>query len=161
MRRPAAVALGAILAVTTGPARDATAQPSKDGYLKVRVEVEARGVLKRTEKGAVLLTRYRYYDRFDDAKEVPAAEGVPPFRVELDFTRAKELRELAKVLDGKEVVVVGMSELRQVVPQPPGPGGATGFTGGMHPGGFGYYQVPGWSLQRTVLVTRLRPVGQE
>ncbi len=163
MKLPALLALGSALLVVTRGAADAppVAPPVKEGYVKVRVEVETRGVLKVTDKAAAVLTRYRYYDQRDDAKEQPLAEGVPPYRLELDFARNPELRELAKALDGKEVVVTGLSELRPVVPPPAPPGG---FTGGMPPGGFGmppfgfYQSGPSWSLQRSVLVTGLKSV---
>jgi hypothetical protein len=156
MKLPTLLALGAALLVAAGGS--ATAQPPvvKDGYVKVRVEVETRGVLKVTDKEAAVLTRYRYYDQRDDKKENPTAEGIPPHRIELDFTRHPELRELAKALDGKEVVLTGLSELRHVAPPPLPPGG---FTGGMPPAGFGFYHaMPSWVLQPTVLVTGLKSV---
>ncbi|HYH66238.1 MAG TPA: hypothetical protein VD866_16210 [Urbifossiella sp.] len=153
MKLPTILALAAALLVVAGGS--AAAQPAvKDGYVKVRVEVESRGVLKMTDKAATLLTRYRYFDQNDDKKENPTAEGIPPHRIELDFTRHPELRELAKALDSKEVVLTGLSELRHVAPPPSPPGG---FTGGMPPAGFGFYHpMPSWHLQPTVLVTGLK-----
>jgi hypothetical protein len=89
---------------------------------------------------------------FDDAREVPAAEAATAYT--LDFAKARDLRELAKVLAGREVVVTGKSELRMVVHPPPPPGGVGGS-------GFPTYQAPTWSLQRTVLVTGLRSAGEK
>jgi hypothetical protein len=164
MKLPTLFALTAILTLTAGgapaqpPDPPANLPPVKDGYVKVRVEVEVRGLLKTTDKSAAVFTRYRYYDQRDASKEQPLAEGIPPYRVELDFARAPELRELATVLDGKEVVVTGLSELRHVVPPPPPPGG---FTGGMPPlgGGLGFYPPgPSWHLQPGLLVTGLKLV---
>lgn len=152
MRLPTLLALGAALLVAAGGSAGAQPAPIKDGYVKVRVEVETRGVLKVADKTAVLLTRYRYHDQRDDKKELPDPEGIPPHRIDLDFTRHPELRELAKALDGKEAVVVGLSELRHVAPPPAPPGG---FTGGMAPHGF-FYQMPSWQLQPTVVVTSLK-----
>jgi hypothetical protein len=110
--------------------------------------VEVRGILRVAEKGATVSARYRLYDLFDDAKDItdPARSIVST----LDFARAKDLRELAKVLDGKEVVVTGMSELRQVVHWSR-PGSITGPGGSAQPP-----PAPTWSLQRAVLVTGLK-----
>ena len=121
---------------------------SKESYVKVRVEVEVRGVLSATEKSVTVAARDRVYNLFSDAEEIPR-EGVPATVYTLDFVRAKDLRELAKALDGKEVVVTGMSELRTVV-QPTRPGGVTGA------GSQGPIPAPTWSLQRTVEVTGLK-----
>ncbi len=153
MKPPLLLALGIAFTLTAAAAADPP-PAVKDGYVKVRVEVETRGVLKVADKSAVLLTRFRYFDQRDDKKEVPAAEAVPPYPIDLDFTRAPEFRELAKALDGQEVILTGLSELRSVVPPPPPPGGGTGF--GVPP--FGFYQPPSWSLRRSVLVTGLKSV---
>jgi hypothetical protein len=157
MKLPFLPTLAAALTVTAGgaPAQPPDVPPPvKEGYVKVRVEVETRGLLKATDKSAAVFTRYRYYDQRDTTKEQPLAEGVPPYKLDLDFSRSPDLRELAKALDGKEVVVTGLSELRHVVP-PPGPPG--GFSGPGFPGGFGF-QAPSWHLQPTVLVTGLKLV---
>lgn len=155
MKLPILPPLAAALLVAASGSAAQSPSPLKDGYVKVRVEVESRGVLKVTDKEAVVLTRYRYFEQRDDKKEVPAAEGVPPHRIELDFARHPELRELAKALHGKEVVLTGLSELREVVPPPSPPGGGTGF--GPPGGGFGFYPSgPSWRLQPTVLVTGLK-----
>lgn len=155
MKLPLVLALGAALLVAaSGSAADPIPAP-KDGYVKVRVEVETRGVLQVTDKAAVVLTRYRYFDQSDAKKERPEREGVPPHRIELDFTRHPELRELAKALDGKEAVVTGLSELRHVAPPPLPPGGGTGF--GPPGGGFGFYHpTPSWHLNPSLLVTGLK-----
>lgn len=157
MKLRALLALGTALVVSATPVAGQDPLPAgvKEGYVKLRVEVETRGVLKVTDKSAVLFTRFRYFDHADAKKEVPTAEGVPPYSLDLDFVRAPELRDLAKVLDGREVIVTGLGELRSVVPPPLPPGGGTGFRGG--PFGF-YHPGPSWRFQPPVLVTGIRPV---
>ena len=154
MRSALFLSLGlTLVAATATPAGDKKdAPPPKDSYVKVRVEVEIRGTLRVTDKGVAIASRNRLYDRFDDSEEITDATSVTVYR--LDFARAKELRERAKLLSGKEVVVTGMSELRMVA-QKPRPGG---FTGGapLPP-----FPSPTWSLQRTVLVTGLVPAGDK
>ena len=142
--------LGAgLISTTTVPAGDQkAAQPSKESYVKVRVEVEVRGVLAAMDRTVTVAARDRVYNLFSDAEEVPR-EGAAATMYTLDFVRAKDLRELAKALDGKEVVVTGMSELRMVV-QATRPGGVTGA------GSTGPIPSPTWSLQRTVEVTGLK-----
>ena len=127
-------------------------QPSKDSYVKVRVEVEVRGVLSHTDKATTVTARFPVFALWDDAKELPDAAATS---YALDFARAKDLSELAKALNGKEVVATGMSELRMVTP-PRRSGGETGVGGGS-PGAF---SAPTWSLQRTVLVTGLKSAGK-
>src|SRR4051812_32331581 len=80
-------------------ADDRPAAPPKTGYMKVRVEVEVRGVMHVADKGVRVTTYTRAYDSADDAKEIPDRTIATDFA--LDFTRAKDLRELAKALDGK------------------------------------------------------------
>ena len=125
--------------------------PSKGGYVKVRVEVEVRGILSHTDKATTVTARYPVFELWNDAKELPDAAATP---FSLDFDRATDLRELAQALNGKEVVVTGMSELRMVAP-PSRPGGVTG---GGAPG-----PIPGpmWSLHQTVQVTGLKSAGNK
>jgi len=158
MRSAILLSLGvALLAATANRADDKTpkeapkepSKPSKDSYVKVRVEVEVRGVLSRTDKATTVTARYPVFELWNDAKELPDAAAVP---FSLDFDRAKDLRELAKVLSGKEVVVTGTSELRMVTQQAR-PGGTTGG------GQLLQFPAPTWSLQRTVLVTGLKSAG--
>jgi hypothetical protein len=150
MRSALLLSLGlTLVAVTTTPAGDKKdAQPSKESYVKVRVEVEVRGVLAASDKVVTVTARDRVYNLFSDAEEI-TREGVPATVYTLDFVRAKDLRELAEALDGKEVIVTGMSELRTVV-QSTRPGGVTGA------GSPGPIPAPTWSLQRTVEVTGLK-----
>jgi hypothetical protein len=152
MRTAILLSLGLTLLVATAtPAGDERdTQPSKDSYVKVRVEVEVRGILRVTDMGATVTARDRMYDRFNDAEEITDEGRATVYT--LDFTRAKDQRELATVLNGKEVVVTGMSELR-MVNQKVRPGG---FTGG---GPIPQFPSPTWSLQRAVLVTGLKSAG--
>ncbi len=137
----------AVAAVTI--ARDEQAlQPSKESYVKVRVEVEVRGFLRETDKEITVIARDQTYNLFNDAEEITDAARATVYT--LDFARAKEQREMAKDLRGKEVVVSGMGELRMVTRVTP-PGGITG-AGGSSQGP----PTPTWSLQRTVLVTGLK-----
>ena len=73
MKLPALLALGTALALTAAAAADPP--HAKDGYVKARVEVETRGVLKVTDKSAVLLTRFRYFDLRDDKRKSPLPKG--------------------------------------------------------------------------------------
>jgi hypothetical protein len=153
MRSAILLSLGLTLVVATAtPAGDKKdAPPSKDSYVKVRVEVEVRGILRDADKGLTVTARDQTYNLFNDAEEI-----IDPSRATvyiLDFARAKDLRELAKVLSGKEVVVTGMSELRMVT-QMARPGGTTGVGGSQE-----RPPTPTWSLQRTVLVTGLKSAG--
>ena len=160
MRSSILLSLGVALLVATANLADdkmpkgdpkEPSKPSKDSYVKVRVDVEVRGVLNHTDKATTVTARYPVFELWNDAKELPDA-GVAPFS--LDFDRAKDLRELAKVLSGKDVVVTGTSQLRMVT-QPARPGGATGG------GQFQQFPVPTWSLQRTVLVTGLTSAAEK
>jgi hypothetical protein len=150
MRSALLLSLGLnLVAATSTPAGNKNdAQPSKDTYVKVRVEVEMRGVLNASDKTVTVAVRDRVYNLFSDAEEI-RREGAPATVHTLDFVRTKDLRELAKALDGKEVIVTGMSELRMVVqPTPPGR-----VTSGGSPGPI---PVPTWSLLRTVEVTGMK-----
>ena len=143
---------GLIAATATPAGEEKAPQPSKESYVKVRVEIEVRGVLAASDKTVTVAARDRVYNLFSDAEELQR-EGVPATTYTLDFVRSKDLRELAKALDGKEVVVTGMSELRRVIDLPRRPGGTTGA------GSPGPSPTPTWSLQRTVEVTGLKSAG--
>src|SRR3954469_23174929 len=129
MRSAILLSLGvALLAATANLADDKTpkepSKPSKDSYVKVRVEVEVRGVLSHTDKATTVTARYPVFELWNNAKELPDSAATP---FTLDFDRAKDLRELAQAFNGKEVVVAGMSELRMVAtPHRPGGGGTPG-----------------------------------
>ena len=153
MRSPFLLALGFGLVVAAGASwADDKAPPPKDSYVKVRVETEVRGLLRKTDKGFAVASRFKVYELYNPLKELPESGGEQRVDVyDLDFTRAKELRELAEALTGKEVIVVGMSELR-MVDQLRRPGGGSGL--GPNP-----FPVPTWSLQNTVLVTGLKSAG--
>lgn len=126
-------------------------QPSKESYFKVRVEVEVRGVLNFSDKATTVTARYPIFELGNDNNELPDARTT---QFTLDFDRTKDLREVAKTLNGKEVVITGLSELRMVAP-PRRPGGETGAgIPGPIPG-------PTWSLQQTVQVTGLKLAGNK
>jgi hypothetical protein len=160
MRPATLLSLGLAFAFASTPllAEEPEPQPSKESYFKVRVEVEVRGILAVTEKGATISTRSRIYDHAKDSQVIEGGEHVAAYP--LDFSRDQSLRELAKALSGKEVVLGGLGELRPVMQQVHrGPGGNTGFAPG---GGFGFpMPVMTWSLQRTIEVTRIRLVGEK
>ena len=151
MRSALLLSLGlSLVAVTATPAGEKKdPPPSKDSYVKVRVEIEIRGILQVTDKSATVTARYQIFNLFNDAEEITDPPRATVYT--LDFARTKELRELAKVLSGKEVVVTGKSELRQVT-QRISRGGGVGSTPHVLP-------TPTWSLQRTVLVTSLKSPG--
>lgn len=154
-----AVPLGVVVyLMAAGPTGEGKTppQPSKESYFKVLVDVEMRGALAHTDKATTVTARTRAYSRFNDAEEVPAAAGPTVFT--LDFSDAKDLRELAKALSGREVVVTGKSELRLVTdPTPPRAGGLTGF----QPVPFIPFPAPTWSVQRTVRVTVLKSAPEK
>jgi hypothetical protein len=153
MRCAILLTLGLLLIPDPIPAGGQKDQPSKDSYVKVRVEVEVRGILQNTDKGATVTARDQLYDLFNDAEDITDPSRSTVYA--LDFARAKDLAELAGGLSGKEVVVTGMSELR-MVGQRPRPGGTTGPS----PGGSPIQPISStWSLQRTILVTGLKSAG--
>jgi hypothetical protein len=147
MRFPLLPSLGFALIFGATTVADDEPPPSKNSYVKVRVEVEIRGTLRHTDHGTTVTARERVFTLYNEAQELPFSGVGTPYT--LDFARARDLRELAMVLSGKEVVVTGTSELRMVV-QPPRPGGVTGA------GSPGPLPVPTWSLQPSVQVTGLR-----
>lgn len=104
--------LNLVVAVASRAGDEKDAPLSKDSYVKVRVEVEVRGILRDTDKGVTVTARDQMYNLFNDAEEITDPSKATVYS--LDFARAKDLRELAKVLSGKEVVVTGTSELRMV-----------------------------------------------
>ncbi len=69
-------------------------EPSKDGYVKVRVEMEVRGVLSYTDKAVTVTARNRVYALYNDSRELPDAASATAYT--LDFARAKDLRALAR-----------------------------------------------------------------
>jgi hypothetical protein len=95
MRSAIRLALGRILvagtAMPAGGKKDT--QPSKESYVKVRVEVEVRAILYKTDKGATVIARDQIYNLFNDAEEI--TDPVRATVYSLDFARATDLRELA------------------------------------------------------------------
>ena len=145
------ITLGLASATTGGDAK--APEPPKESYVKVRVEVEVRGVLGQASWDITVSSRFRVYELFNDAKEIREGGGEGAADVyTLDFARAKGLRELAVALKGKEVVVTGMSELR-MVDRPRRSGGGSGPGTGP--------PAPTWSLQRTILVTGLTSAKEQ
>ena len=167
MRSAILLSVGVVLLAATSHRADEKAgkeapkggvKATKASYVKVRVEVEIRGTLAVTEKGVTVAAQDRVYNLLHPNEE--NADHSAPTTYTLDFARAKDLRELAKVLDGKEVVVSGAAEVRRYVHAPKtGPGGGTGFSG-PHPAPFSF-PVPAWYLQTTVLVAGLKSAGGE
>src|SRR5579885_1746652 len=102
MRSALLLSVGLTLVIATAiiAGDEKGAQPSKGSYVKVRVEVEIRGILRVTDKGTTVTARDRLYDRFNDSEESTDAATATVYT--LDFSRTKELRELAKVLSSKE-----------------------------------------------------------
>ncbi len=84
-----------------------------NSYVKVKVEVELRGVLTCTDEAATLsivtdpFTEVRRLHDFAEFKEVEV-------KWLLDFGAEKESRAKAKALDGKTVLVTGSAILRGV-----------------------------------------------
>jgi len=74
---------------------------SSDSYVKVKVDVELRGVLSFAEKEVAVLVQEPEFNA-DLLTEVPKGR-----KWVLDLGEANELRKKAKELDGKTVVVKG------------------------------------------------------
>jgi hypothetical protein len=142
----ALVVLG-VVAAGKGDGGKPAPGPSKDSYVKMRVEVEIRGTVHITEKDATVTALYRGYSFTDENKVTNSREET----WKLDFSKARDLHGTAKALDGKEVVITGLSELRQLM-QPPAPAGGPGF----NPGPMPYLPGPSWHVHHTVLVTGVR-----
>lgn len=136
------------------PVKEA-AKPPKDSYVKVRVEIEVRGTLDVTDKGVTVAAYDRTYSLFQPTEE--HSDWTRPAVYALDFIRAKDLRELAKVFHGKQVIVTGMAEMRRYVQKMEVRPGGNGFSG-PHPF---IHPVPTWNLQQTVLVTGLKSAENE
>jgi hypothetical protein len=77
-----------------------------NGYVKIKVEVELRGVLSCTEEGAIISVDKEHGWVFDFGK------GEKKYGWELDFGEDKEMRAKAKALDGKTVLVEGSAILQ-------------------------------------------------
>ena len=71
--------------------KEAAKEKADDGYVKVKVEVELRGVLSCTKEAATIDKQPKWV---------------------LDFGEDKEMRAKAKSLDGKTVLVKGSAILR-------------------------------------------------
>ena len=153
----AVLALSTIHAAADEPAPPVAKEPpkpSKESYLKVRVEVEIRGTLQFGEKGATILAKDRTFDWFHPNAELEDVAYAGTY--ELDFTKAKDLRELAKVLSGKEVVVVGKAELKRFMQKVrSGPGGYSG----PNPMPF-WHPTPVWIVQPSLQVISLESVAK-
>lgn len=83
-----------------GPFWDARAEKGTsggDGYVKVKVDVELRGVLSCTDKAATI--------------SISKKEWKDKWVWELDFGKDKEMRAKAKDLNGKTVLVEGSAVL--------------------------------------------------
>jgi hypothetical protein len=89
---------------TAAEKKAAEGKAAANSYVKVKVEVELRGVLTCTNEAVTLsiVTPEFGTDRFQEVKWV------------LDFGEEKGIRAKAKTLDGKTVLVTGSSILRGV-----------------------------------------------
>lgn len=161
MRIAATLAFGFLVALSSlradEPAKEAAKtppQPPKESYVNVRVEVEIRGQLLIGEKGVMVLTKDRTFNYFQPNEDLtdPAESTI----FTLDFDRAKDLTELAKVLHAKEVVVTGMAEMRRYMEKrhvPPGglPGGQSAQS---------WHPTPIWIVQPNLQVKSLESVAK-
>jgi len=132
------------------PKPEPPAKDVKTGYAKFRLDVEIKGTLRVTDKGITITAPWQVYLLSDQTKD--ATDYAMEHAYNLDFSKAKDLQRAAKDLDGKVVVVNGLSELRQLI-QERNPGGGSGFTGGAP-------QFPGppspyWIVHDTIVVKGL------
>ncbi len=132
------------------PKPEPPAKDLKGSYARFRLDVEIKGTLSITDKGTTVSAAWPVYLLSDQTKE--ASDFAVEHAYTLDFSKAKDLQKTAKDLDGKVVVVNGLSELRQLV-QERKPGGGNGFTGGAA-------QFPGppspyWIVHDTIVVKGL------
>jgi hypothetical protein len=123
-------------------------QPRQVSYAKFRLDVEIRGTLHITEKGITVAAPWPAFQLNDASKEAPDFSAEHAWK--LDFSRSNDLMKSAKKLDGKVVLVSGLSELRQLVPA-------------QSPGGSGYsgpypQQIPSpyWVVYDSITVTDLK-----
>ena len=75
----------------------------KGSYIKVRLEVEIKGILRAADKGMTVTALWPASQLQDPDKEAP--ESFSEHTWNLDFSRANDLHESAKHLDGKVVIV--------------------------------------------------------
>ncbi len=143
------LSLGAIFflfVASLGTHRSAGAIPAaetiapKESYVKVRVDIEARGILRMTVKEATTKARDRVYDLFND--QIDITDRVLMTDHALDFKHSTKLLERPIDLNGLEVEVTGLSELRVVTTT----------------AGVGVMNRPTRSLQRSTLITGINPV---
>lgn len=113
MRSKATIFLVAV--ILTGQAAAQEGGPGKantaDSDIKVKVEVELRGVLSVGEEELTILVREPEFNA-DTLTEVPRQR-----KWLLDLSEAKELRKKAKALDGKTVTIKGSAVLLGVKTQ--------------------------------------------
>jgi RNA polymerase sigma factor (sigma-70 family) len=130
------------------PQPEAAAKLPKASYARFRLDVEISGTLRITDKGATITAPWPVFLLSDPNKE--SVDHAVNHAYNLDFSKAKDLQKAAKELDGMTVVVHGLSELRQLVPdRKPGPG--SGYSGPNPPA----IPSPYWTVHDTIAVTGL------
>jgi hypothetical protein len=130
------------------PKPELPAKEVKASYARFRLDVEIRGTLRVTDKGTTISAPWPVYLLSDPNKE--SADHAVNHLYNLDFSKAKGLQKTATELDGKTVVVNGLSELRQLVQErKPGPG--SGYSGPNPP----TIPSPYWTVHDTIVVTGL------
>lgn len=136
------------------PTEGASKKPPGDAsFSRFYVHVEAHGILNDTDTAVTVTALRRFYTVSEPDKEIPALSADQTWS--LDFARSKDLRQAAKRLDGKAVLVTGWGELRQLVQRPES---AAGSSFGRTP-----FQPPGphWIVHDTIIVTDLRLTDAE
>jgi hypothetical protein len=87
-----------------------------NSYVKVKVEVELRGVLTCTDEAVTITIVREIISLLDirNADEVFGADRFEKVKWVLDFGQDKEMRAKAKALDGKTALVEGTATLRGI-----------------------------------------------
>jgi len=134
--------------------------PKKDGpYVKFRIEVEIRGTLRHTDKGTFVETREEVQTPFPTLESSTATrreEQQVRWRLDLGGTRLAP-KDLGK-LNGKEAVVSGKAELREVAVSVEVPGEFLGTRLGRV---VASHKLTTFELRRVLKVTELKAAGSE
>lgn len=124
-----AAAMMSLSLVATGgeEEKNANLAATDDSYVKIAVDVEIRGTLRRKDDELQVSARQRVYQVDRENVELPYSA---PRAWRLEFAR-DELKNAAARLVGQKVVLQGKCELRMLL-HPPRPMGSSGF-GPRHP----------------------------